>query len=187
MAEWPPLATGLGANSCRAFCPVLFDKCPPPCPSERGTLVRVLKAVDIPSPSRITLTLRDHCISVRADPPSPAVTHCGPPHDFFSIIFWMLIQDASVSIFGSKIVATWTPKSSQIAPKSKPTTAAEAIGKKIDFETHFGTIFHRFLVDFGDHFCCRPHRFAKLSCEAAKSKNYGKTQGSASKMTSPQV
>ena len=89
----------------------------------------------------------------------------------------MFFQDASVSIFGSKIVETWTPKSFQIAPKSKPTAAAEAIGKKIDFETHVGTFFHRCLVDFGDHFCCRPHRFAKLSCEAAKSKNYGKNKG----------
>ena len=141
--------------------------------------MRVPKDVYLPSPSRITLTRTDHCISVGADPPSPAATHCRPPRDFFSIIFWMLFQDASVSIFGSKIVATWTPKSSQIAPKSKLKTAAEAIGKKIDFETHFGTIFHSFLVDFGDRFCCRPHRFAKLSCEAAKSKNYGKTQGSA--------
>ena len=141
----------------------------------------------IPSPSRITLTLKDHCISVRADPPSLAATHCRTPRDFFSIIFGMFFQDASVSILASKIVATWTSKSSQIAPKSEPTTAAEAIGKKIDFETHFGTIFHRLLVDVRDHFCYRPHRFAKLSCEAAKSNNNRKTKGSASNMTSSQV
>ena len=149
--------------------------------------MRVPRAVYIPSPSRITLTLKDHCISVRVDPPSPAANTCRTSHDFFSIIFLMFFQDASVSILGPKIVATWTPKSSQFAPKSKLTTAAEAIGKKIDFETHFGTIFHGFLIDFGDHFCCRPRRFAKLSCESAKSKNYGKTHGSASKMTSSQV
>ena len=149
--------------------------------------MRVPKAVDIPSPSRITLTLKDHCIAVKADAPPWGATHCRTPRDFFSTIFWVFTQDASVSIFGSKIVATWTPKSSQIAPKSKLSTAAEAIGKKIDFETHFGTIIHRFLAVFEDHLCFRPHRFAKLSCESVKSKNYGKTHVSASKMTSSQV
>ena len=142
-----------------------FKEYPPPCPSERGTLVRVHKAVYLPSPSRITLTLKDHCISVRADPPPWGANTRRQSHDFFSIIFLMFFQDASVSILGPKIVATWTPKSSQIASKSKPTTAAEAIGKNIHFETHFGTIFHRCLVEFGDHFCCRPHSFAKLSLD----------------------
>ena len=71
-------------------------------------------------------------------------------HNLFPIIFLMFFSTCSFRFGVRKSTQHGPQNRPQIGTKSKPTTVAETIGKKIDFGTHFGTIFHRFLINFQD-------------------------------------